>query len=301
MKKVLWFIAMISISSLTIAQDAPAAEENTDGWKKGGIFTLNFSQVALQNWAAGGQNSFSGVGFFNAYANYSKGKMTWDNTLNLGYGMMKQDEAEWFKSDDKIEFSSKYGQQASEHWYYSALVDFKSQFAHGYANAGDDRDDYISTFFAPAYSNIALGMDYKPNDDFTVFISPLTGKLTIVADTALSNAGAYGIDAGDKLRTEFGAYIKIAYKAEIMENITFQTKLDLFSNYLNKPQNIDVNWDNLLTLKVNEYINASFMFNLIYDDDIKFDVDENNDGVAERQIAKVQLKEMFGVGLSYKF
>ena len=106
-------------------------------------------------------------------------------------------------------------------------------------------------------------MDYKPNDNFSVMISPFSGKLTFVTDTALSNKGSYGVEVGDKFRSEFGAFIKVAYKVELMENINYSTKLDLFSNYLNNPQNIDINWDNLITFKINEYFNASFIFRAI--------------------------------------
>ena len=289
MKKIVILVALFSLSLVSFAQDA---EEQLDGWKKGGVMTLSFSQVAMDNWAAGGENSISGVAFFKGFANYTKGNHTWDNTLNLGYGVQKQADADWYKNDDKLEFSSKYGQQATEHWYYSALVDFKTQFTEGYASSTDD--DHISNFFAPAYTNIAVGMDYKPNDNFTVFISPVSGKMTFVTDTALSNAGSFGVDAGDKFRAEFGAFVKVAYRTELMENVTYSTTLDLFSNYLNNPQNIDLNWDNLVTFKINKYLNASLMFTMIFDDDIEFDLDDNGNGTT-----KVQWKEMFGLGISY--
>jgi hypothetical protein len=297
MKRILWLLTMMSVSLLALAQDAEP-KEDTDGWKKGGVISFSMSQVALSNWSAGGDNSFSGTGFFNGFANLTKENHTWDNTLILGYGLQKQNNDVWYKTNDKLEFSSKYGQKASDNWYYSGLVDFKTQFTEGFENSGDA--DHISNFFAPAYTNIAIGMDYKPNDNFSVMISPISGKLTFVTDTALSNKGSYGVKAGDKFRSEFGAFIKVAYKVELMENINYSTKIDLFSNYLNNPQNIDINWDNLITFQINDYFNASFIFNVIYDDDIGFDVDDNGDGTPDRQIAKLQWKEMFGLGMTYK-
>lgn len=288
----LLLIAMFYLG-ITQLQAQAAAEESQ--WKKGATFTLNFSQTAMENWAAGGQNAISGVGLFDSYANYAQGNFTWDNTLKIGYGTLKQDEQDWFKSDDRLEFSSKYGQNAFENWYYSALVDFKTQFTKGFASVGDV--DHISNFFAPAYLNIAVGMDYKPNDNFTLFISPITGKMTFVNDTALANAGSFGVDAGDKFRAELGAYAKIGYKVELMENVNYSTQLGLFSNYMNNPQNIDINWDNLITFQINKYLNASLIFNMIYDDDIKFK-ESNSDG-STRQVAKVQWKEMFALGLTY--
>lgn len=297
MKKILWLLAMMSISLVTFAQDAEATEEDKDGWKKGGVFSLNISQVAMSNWAAGGENSFSGTGFFNGFANLTNGNHTWDNTLILGYGLQKQDSYDWFKTNDNLEFSSKYGQKANDNWYYTGLIDFKSQFSKGYEN--QEATDYISNFFAPAYTNLAIGMDYKPNENLSIMISPVSGKLTFVTDTALSNKGSYGVEAGEKFRSEFGAFIKVAYKVDLMENINYSTKLDLFSNYLNNPQNVDINWDNLITFKINEYFNASFVFKMIYDDDVLFDVVEDDGITVNRQVARLQWKQMFGLGLTY--
>lgn len=282
MKKILWLLAMMSISLVTLAQEATEEVKTESLWKKGATFTLNFSQTAMDNWAAGGQNSMSGVALFNGFANYKEGKHTWDNTLNIGYGTLKQDDADWFKSDDKLEFSSKYGQQANKNWYYTGLVDFKTQFTKGYNAVGATKP--ISNFLAPAFLNVALGMDYKPNDNFSLFISPLTGKMTFVVDDTLSNAGAFGVDEGEKFRAELGAYVKIAYKKELMKNVSYSTQLGLFSNYIDKPQNVDVNWDNLITFKVNKYFNASIIFNMIYDDDI---------------VSDVQWKEMLALGITY--
>jgi hypothetical protein len=298
MKRIISLLAIMSIALTAMAQD-PAPSDSLNGWKSGGIVTLNFSQVAMNNWSAGGQNSVSGVAFFKGFANYTQGKANWDNTLNLGYGLQKIGKDEWFKNDDRLEFATKYGHKTKSNWYYSALLDFKTQFSRGYD--ADNTSNLISNFFAPAYMNIGLGMDYKPNDKFTAFLSPVTGKLTFVTDTALSNKGSFGLDAGNQFRAEFGAYVKLAYKQELMKNVTYVTKLDLFSNYFNNPQNVDVNWDNLVIFKINEYFNASVMFNLIYDDDILFDIDDNGDGNIDKHIPQLQWKEMFGLGLTYSF
>lgn len=294
MKRLNILLMALLFTSLSQMQAQEEGKE-TSPWKKGATFALNFSQTAMENWAAGGQNSISGVGLFDSYANYAKDNFTWDNTLKIGYGTLKQDEQDWFKSDDKLEFSSKYGQKATNKWYYSALVDFKTQFTKGYASVGDAK--HISNFFAPAYLNLAIGMDYKPNDNFTLFLSPVTGKMTFVNDTALANQGSFGVEAGKKFRAELGAYAKVAYKVELMKNVNYSTQLGLFSNYINNPQNIDVNWDNLITFKINKYLNASVIFNMIYDDDIKFD-EPYSDGTT-RQVAKVQWKEMLALGLTY--
>jgi hypothetical protein len=177
------------------------------------------------------------------------------------------------------------------------LIGFKSQFAPGYNSPGDSI--YISNFLAPAYLNISAGMDYKPSDHFTLFISPLAGKMTFVNDEYLSNKGAFGVEPGKEMRPEFGWYMKMMFKHDIMKNVSFQTKLDLFSNHLKNPQNIDVNWDVLISMKINEYLSANLTTTLIYDDDILIAV-EQDDGSVREQPA-IQFKEMFGVGFSYKY
>jgi len=159
----------------------------------------------------------------------------------------------------------------------------------------------ISNFMAPGYLNLSAGIDYKPNDDFSMFISPLTGKITFVLDEALSDAGSFGLDSAETVRGEFGGYVKIAYKKEILKNVLLDTKVDLFSNYLENPQYVDVNWDLLLTFKVNEFLSATLMTRLIYDYDIKFPYDSDGDGTNDASEPRVQFKELFGIGLAYSF
>ena len=169
----------------------------------------------------------------------------------------------------------------------------------------------ISGPLAPAYLLGSLGLDYKPNDDFNMYISPVTSKITIVIDQDLANSGAFGVtpadtsggiivSKGEKARFELGGYIRMEYRKKLMENITVLTKLDLFSNYLSNPQNIDVGWETLLTLKVNKYISATLSAHLIYDDDIDIAGDSDNDGEIE-YIPRTQFKEVLGIGFSYNF
>ena len=295
MKKSILTLALGLIVSFGMMAQEEAEAEKT--WKTGGSGSFAFSQVSLSNWSAGGENSLSGNLLINLFANYKKGNSTWDNTLDFGYGNMKQGDQDWRKTDDKLELASKYGLYAFDHWYYSALVNFKTQISTGYEYSDDlDVPDMeISQFLAPAYLNIALGMDYKPNDNFSALISPLSGKITIVNDDTLSAVGAFGVEPGDKTRSEFGAYAKIAYKKEIMENVSFGTKLDLFSNYLEDPQNIDINWEVLIMMKINKYLSASITTTLIYDDDIDIIDDQG------KKSPEIQFKEVLGIGFSYNF
>jgi len=302
-------ISMTGFGQVTDAEKTLRSQtaDTIQGWKKGSVLGLNFAQTSLTNWAAGGENSFAVNGIFSGFANYKKGKSVWDNSLDVGYGLLKQGDEDFKKTDDKIDFLSKYGQEAFRHFYYAALFNFKTQMTPGYNYP--DVTTKISDLFAPAYITLALGLDFKPDAYFSAFVAPLTAKFTFVTDTALSNLGAFGVDPGEKVKSEIGGYIRAIYskndfKAELLKNVSFTTKIDLFSNYLNNPQNIDVNWETLIAFKVNKYLNVNFNTHLIYDDDIKIQNDRNGNGTiepGEGSKSLVQFKEIFGVGFSYKF
>lgn len=286
--------------------------DTTLGWRHGGVFALNLSQTSLTNWAAGGQNSFATNGLLSVFANHMGKNHSWVNSLDIGYGIIKQNGQSTRKTDDKFDFLSKYGRKAFDHIYYAALLNFKTQLAIGkqYPNpAAPNESVKISNFLAPAYLIGALGLDYKPNAYFSAFVAPVTGRIVIVNDTELSNAGAFGVTPGKKSKGEFGGYVRVIYtkndfKNEFLKNIAFTTKIDLFSNYLQNPQNIVVNWETLLAMKINRFISANINTLLIYDDKIKIPFDRNGNDVIEPGEAvgsKVQFKEILGVGLSYKF
>lgn len=292
MKKILCTLVAATLALQMHAQEGETADTL---WKYSGITSLNMSQLALYNWSAGGENNLAGNALVKLAANYDNGNLAWNNNLTLGFGLIKQGDNPTKKSDDQINFSSVVGYKASEKWYYSGLLDFKTQFAHGYEDP-DLQTNKISNFMAPAYMNFSLGMAYKANDKFSLFISPLSSKYTFVLDEDLSAAGSFGLDPGQQVRAEFGAYLAFRYKNEILKNVVLDTKLDLFSNYLENPQYVDVNWDVLITFKINEYLSASLMTQLIYDWDVKF----TNEDTGEEE-ARIQFKELFGLGLTYSF
>lgn len=285
MKKVtLALIALFFVLGIS-AQEV----KDTTYWKRNGDFTLNFSQVSFSNWAAGGKNSVSGVALYNYAANYLKDRLSWDNSLNLGYGLLKEGSNELIKSEDKMEFNSKAGYRMTPEskWFYSGLLGFRSQFANGYKYP--DTDNKISALFAPAYLTFAVGADFKPNDRFSLFLSPLGTKLTFVADDELTSR--FGLEEGKNMRAEMGGSLRSELKLPIATNVDMVSALGLFSNYLDKPQNIDVNWDLRVNMKINKYLSANLITNMIYDDNIK--IDGKN--------SLVQWKQLFGVGFSYKF
>ena len=274
-----------------------AQDEQPQGWSHKGNFGLNFGQSSYTNWAAGGQSSINGQAIFNYELHYLKGKFKWDNTLNtaLGYTLYSFKQKP-IKNDDKLEFTSLAGIKASQHLNYSAELAFRSQFAKGYDYATDSIQ-YISKFLAPAYVSLGLGMEWVPNEYFSLYFSPITGRLTIVNDTTLtSRYGINTLDAndhdthnwGDKVRYEFGARAVAKFQYPITKNIDFNTKLELFSNYLYHPERIDVDWQNMLVLKVNDWLNANLATHLIYDYDVPFPGIEKG--------SKVQFKEVLAIG-----
>lgn len=277
-----------------------ATADSLMGWTTGGVTSLTFSQTALVNWAAGGENSIAANALLSLFANYKDSLNTWDNSLDLGYGFLKQDSyAKGVKkTDDRIDFVSVYGRKAFDDFYYSGLVNFRTQFTSGYNYPNDSVK--ISDFMAPAYLMIAAGLNYKPNNYFTAFFAPVSGKFTFVMDNYLSNQGAFGVEPGKKIKSELGGYLRLAYarndfKGDFLKNISFASKLDLFSNYLNKPQNIDVIWETLIGMKVNKYITVNLSTVLKYDDDVKI-VQKNGS-----KASKIQFKEVLGIGFSYNF
>ena len=285
MMKKLLIISLVSFLFLSVS-----AQEEVKKWTKGGDFSVNFTQVSLTNWAAGGQNSVSGVAYFKYEANYKNENVTWDNLLDLGYGLSKQEDVPVKKNEDKLIFQSKLGIAAGAKWYYSGLFSFKSQFADGFADVNNT--ELISAGFAPAYINIALGMDFKPSDNFALLISPLSGKITMVTNDVLSRKGAFGVEPGETSRMEFGGTLNMKWKQPIAKNVTFNTDLTLFSNYLDNPDKIDVDWKAGIDMKINDYLSAKINTNLLYDYDIVLDGNDK---------ALIQFKELLAIGFNVKF
>ena len=303
MKKLLFMLALALCSGMaSFAQDAtPEAAAPAPLWKFSGVSGLNLSQTSLTNWAAGGENSVAWNLYLNASANYKKDKWSWDNALVTDFGKTFTSTNKWLKSVDKLNFSTKIGRQVSEHWSVSALGDFLTQFARGYdastnPNVPGNGDKYISNIVSPGYLTLAIGADYKPNDDLSVLLSPATGKMTFVLDKKLSDAGAFGVKPGKKMLAEIGALAVANYKRKLAENISLVTKLTLFTSYDKNFGNIDVNWDMMLAFKINKFLTTTLTTNLVYDDNIK-----TIDGSGMTRGAKVQFREVLGLGLAYNF
>ena len=267
---------------------APTQHDTVKHWKTGGFSVLTFNQVSLNHWTNGGENALSTTALLNLFANYKKAKIIWDNALDMGYGLMKNNGYRVKKNEDKLELSSKLGYKAYKRLFYSALINYRTQFTNGYNYPNDSV--IVSTFNAPGYLTLSVGMDYKPADFLSILISPATGRFTMVMNKMLSDSGAYGVERGKRVRPEFGTNFTAKFQKDVFKNINVVSKLTLFNNYTDAEKanrkNVDVYWEFMMNIKANKFLTTTILVNVIYDQNV---------------IARTQVKEVLGIGLSYKF
>lgn len=296
------FVLMCCFALAIFGQEEASTFEKN--WKLKSTFGLNMTQSSFTNWAAGGRNNIAGLSFVNAEANYKKNNISWSTLLNLSLGGVQYFDEDLQKTDDIIDLQSTFSRKWTNKVNFSLLGGFRTQFIEGFSNPGDSLRS--STFLAPGYLNLSLGLEYVPNDNFKVMLSPFSGKFTIVRDQRLADLGAFGVQgatyndmgvmltSGENFRPEFGAYLRVMYSKEIMENIDLRTRWEFFSNYLNNPTNIDVNAELIMNFKVNKWFSASLQANLIYDDDVDITDRFGNTG------PRTQFRQTIGVGIAYR-
>ena len=295
MKRIFPLVMLLFSSLLAMAQDTQPQDTI---WRVNGSFGFMFNQVALSNWAAGGQNSLAWSTTFDLKADYSKDKWKWDNLVHLGYGLSKQGEDPFNKTDDQILLNTNLGYQINGPWYVTFNANFRTQFTDGYNMPNDSV--IVSSFMAPAYLVTGFGIEYKPNDDFAIMVNPISNKTVFVLNDDLSARGAYGVDTLANSKVEFGTFISIYYKKEIVKNVTLGTLYTMFGNYENLAA-WDINWDLIIDFKINSFLEANFTTNLIYDQDINIPVDSNDDGIDDSFGPRVQFRQALGIGLVAKF
>jgi len=261
-----------------------ADDDTTQGWKHSGISSLAFGQTSLHNWVAGGNNTVSGDFVFNVSINYLNDKVFWDNSLLAEYGLVYSSVSDWMKAGDKLNLTSIAGRKVSKTWAIAALLNFYTQFTKGYNYP--DKAHYISTFMSPGYLDVALGFSYKPNKKYSVFLSPISERAIFVLNDSLSKKGAFGVDPGKKTKFEPGAYLLATTNQTFSSNLSLISTLDLFTPYTKDFGNIDINWNLLLNYKINKLLTANLNTTLRYYD---------------KEIHKVQFKEILGLGITYKF
>ncbi|HAO15134.1 MAG TPA: hypothetical protein DDE71_06195 [Tenacibaculum sp.] len=275
MKKLL--AITILFTAMTV-KGQEATEEKKEGWKKSGVVTFLFNQSAFNNWLAGGTDNISGTLGLNYDFNYAKGDWTWDNKIIASYGLTKLDSEQTQKTDDRLEFNSVVGKKATENWYYSAFFNFKTQMS-----STDVDGEQLSHFFSPAYFQFGPGMLWKKSDNLKVNIAPATSKLVVLSSDL---APAFGVDLGESTRYEIGASINGYYKFNIMENVSVENILNLYSNYIEEAKNIDIDYTMNIIMKINKYLSANLALQAIYDDNA---------------FEGFQTREVFGLGVNYNF
>jgi hypothetical protein len=322
------FPFLIFIFSLSASAQAPLSQLpdtlkpalKDTSWKLPGLFSISASQTSLSNWQGGGQDNFNVLSVFNFNPVYKKNDRVWISKIDLQFGLIKPGEAKLYrKSMDQIFLLTKITAPAFRNKFsYSLQTDFRTQFAPGFNYNGDSIvGRATSDFLAPGYVQLALGLDFKPASYFTITFAPVAGKITIVNRQHLADAGAFGVEKalfdtagnviahGKKIRYELGSRLIMKFKKEIMKNINLDSYLDLFSNYQNNPQNIDVVFNNSLTMKINKFFTASVISQMIYDDDIITKRDWDRDGAFDKPQdingPRLQILSTIAVGFGINF
>ena len=308
MKKFLLFITVAScLTSFSQDQDVKKLRAESErkiskdpndtipkAWRKGGLVSINLAQGSLSNWAAGGEDfSLAVNSLISLFAFYKNGKHSWDNTFDFNLGYVKTTSLGARKNDDRFDLLSKYGYALTSKLNIAGLFNFRSQFFKGYTYSGNVKT-LSSNFLAPGYVLLGIGLDFKPNKNLSIFISPLTARWVIVKDTALSNKGLYGVTPGKKSNMEFGAFASISYVKEFNKVLGYKGRLDLFSNYRHNPQNVDLYMTNTFSAKISKWLSATWGLDLIYDDDARL-------FGANKNAAALQVKSLVGIGLLLKF
>lgn len=255
-----------------------------DGWKKNGTFILNVNQGALRNWAGGGEQNTLGItALLNYNINHKKGKISWNNYFDIAMGFQNASSFGRFrKTDDRIDITSKYGYQFSKKWYTAVLLNFNSQVLAGYYYT-DSVNTKISNLLTPGKILLSAGVDYRPDKTLSVFVSPLTTRLILKADREFYSFDKFGVPPEQKSYTELGAFATAKYSKKFTPWAQYTGRLDLFSNYKRTPENIDLFFTNLLSMKFNKWLVTNINVDLVYDDDV---------------VKRTQLKELLGIGLT---
>lgn len=314
MKKSLLFL-MVLIPAIVWSQEPTPPVKP---WVWTGITGINLNQASFSNWTAGGVNSvaFSAMGKYTG--NYKKNKFSWNNNLNLLYGMVKNQGETLKKSDDIIELISVLGTDISKTWAFTGYVSFRSQFANGYDKDNDSIK--ISEFMSPGYLTLSPGFRYKPNDWFYIILSPATAKFTFVMDQALANVGSFGVKPaekdtngviiknGENVLIYFGPFLEAYMKKEVAKGLTYESRLNILYTFLNRdnlePFDADMSWENFLNYSIAKYFSISVFLHFVYlpgQPMIKFD---NFDGAVRITAVPnrhIQIKETLGIGITYTF
>ena len=298
MKKILLCLVIFG-GVYTVSAQEEEKEEPQEGWTKEGKISLIFNQSAFNDeWTGGGTSNIAGNLMFNYDFNYRRGDITWDNKLLVDYGLTKQNGDEFYrKTSDRLEFNSIAGKQLKDtNWFYSLFLNFRTQITKGYEYSEDaDSGETIRTetthFLSPGYLQFGPGMLWKKSEDLYVNVAPATGRLVFVDSDFTSgpqyvDGDYFGVDQDKSTRFEFGASISAYARFDIIKNVNMENTLSLYSNYLEEPKNVDIDYIMNMNMKINDYLSTNLIFQAIYDDNA---------------VTGFQIREVFGLGFNYGF
>lgn len=290
MKRLFIILFAIAFSGVAYSQtDTIQVKKDTSYWLKEVSGGLNINQASFSgNWTGGGVNSIAFSANLLARANYAKDKWSWDNTLDLIYGVVKNEDEDGRKSNDRIYLDSKVGYKIAKKWNAYFAVNFLSQFAPGY-DFDEDPKELISKWLNPGYLTTGVGFEYKPNSEFSLRLSPFSPRVTFVTDTTLYRQveDNYGVEIGEKVRNEWLAWnIQADWNKKISENLSFTMRYSLFANLETLAfDTIDQRLDLGLVAKITKAVNVSLTSLMIYD----IDQDE-----------KIQFSQGLALGIAFK-
>ena len=282
-----------------------------------GNYGLNINQLALSNWAAGGENSWAGKAFANFSLVYHKKRFEQKFIGSFAFGISRFADKRLEKQDDKIDLTYSLSLNSKSRWNITTVATFNTQFADGYKYPNDST--VISTFFAPAYLTLSAGYTYKTNNErFQIFLSPMAGKVTFVFNQDLADAGNFGVKKGyydqdgdwipgENIAVALGVNVIINYKQPIGKSITYLTLLNGFYNYTEKRDDdllrLDFNWENTINFAISKHLTTILFVNLKYDHNTTFPVYETIEGVETvvDNVPKLQLKESIGIAFVHNF
>ncbi|POY35404.1 hypothetical protein C3K47_15190 [Solitalea longa] len=280
-------------------------------WTIDGTNTFLFSQAGFNNWAAGGQNALTFIAGFKLTANKVTEKGRWETIFDSAFGTQQIEDKEYRKTEDRFELNSKYGIKASDKLFATFLVSIRSQFVVGHKYSDNGAPTKVSDFLSPGYITASVGLDYKPYEGLSLFISPVASRNTIVLDQELADKGAYGVtkavydDQGNLIKSGSNYYQQVGlsssfrYGGKLFENVNLTTKLDLFSTYENLNA-IDAYWEALFDCKINRFLTANLSTGLIYDQKVLIKKIEDVNGVpTEVSRPRIQFKEIISLGLKF--
>ena len=281
--KNLFFICFLLISSILFSQEKKkdSIVEKTK-WKVNGQFTFLFNQSTFTNWKAGGDNTIAGNFGVNYDFNYKSGDWNWDNRIITVYGLSNVKDEGFRKTSDRFEYNSLLGKKTKKDWFLSFFLNLKTQFSRGYDYKPTPRVA-ISDFFSPAYLSFGPGMLWKKSDNATINIAPASARFTFVSDEF---SGKYGVEPGKNTKTALGFSLSAYFKFKIFEDVTMQHIFALYSNYLQRAQNVDIDYQVRFSVPVNKYLSMDILLHTLIDDNAS---------------SKVQFKEIFGLSVKYTF